>query len=135
MQQHGKYRIISENNVMIIDLDYAFDTAFNLEGIKALFAQMHKAIQTFSAKPWAMLVIFSQDSLATVDAEPEIRHFVSLFEDKGLSHTAYINANLVLREQIVKVRQGNRGQFAFFTDTRSAIDWLKSNGFIVTCVQ
>ena len=92
-------------------------------------SQLSDATDCIQKSPWAVLALFNRDTLATPDSEDTWRELLALCEEKGQTHAAYVNANIVLKGQISRVRENGNCECAFFDNVQDAMTWLMENGF------
>ena len=125
--QHGAFSIERRNNILFIRIS----GAWNRETALAYCKAARQASLPLINQPYATLSDLNDWELATPDCDELFKHLFQQAVDHGLRREAFVN-----KSGSVKVEQLNRlmpyGQEhvrEMFEDTKSALGWLKGEGF------
>ncbi|EPJ54085.1 MAG: hypothetical protein OFPI_07790 [Osedax symbiont Rs2] len=124
-QAHGLFKIEFNDNLLILDVT----GPFNDEHVRDLGCRLQEVLTNVHG-PWMQVTFLHQDCLFTPQAEQEMAHVVKLRIQRGLCAIAFVFVNkvgrIVIEAQIIRIFQEFHITPGFFTDSDTAITWVKA---------
>lgn len=102
MEPHGNFNINVFNETVYLK----FEGGFNSEGVIKFNRSFKEATSCLNGSKWESIVEFGENTFGIPESEIYWRNYFKDGVTRGMVKASHINANVVVRDQIVRLSSG-----------------------------